>query len=502
MDRQTSYSDLISSLQRHAHLAAALHLLEWDQETYMPQGVADNRAEQIGALSAVVHEHQTAPRFLALVDGLAAEISSLSPEQAVDVRETKWRLDRVRALPGALVQERATLHAQARSVWITARRDDDFAALAPYLVRIVELERTVAQCIDSSRQPYDVLLEEYEPGIDTATVTTVFSQLLLGLRPLVERLQARLQSRPLNTSGLKGNFPKDQQLRFNQLVAQQIGFNFDRGRLDAAAHPFSTSIGTDIRITTRYDETDLRYSLFSTIHETGHGLYEQGLNPALIGTPRGESCSLGIHESQSRLWENIVARSTAFWRYLLPIAQQHLPDLANRSIDDVVLSANEAGPSLIRTESDEITYNLHIILRFELERALVDGSVTVADLPQAWRERMRTYIGVLPSNDREGCLQDVHWASGAIGYFPTYALGNIYAAQLFAAARAALGDVDAAVARGEFAPLLNWLRENVHALGQTYRAPALIEKATGTAATHTHLLDHLARKLEYLESAH
>ncbi len=500
MSTAPAYQKLVTELQANAHLAAALRLLEWDQETYMPSGVAEMRAEQIGVLTSVLHERQTAPALLDLVDALAANLAALSPEQSVDVRETKWRLDRVRALPPALVHERATLHAQARSVWIGARRDDDFAALEPYLTRIFEVERMVARAIDASRPAYDVLLEEYEPGADTATVSAIFAQLRGGLQPLVDRLQRRLQAKPLVISGLKGHFPSDEQLRFNQLVAARLGFDFDKGRLDAAAHPFTTSIGTDVRITTRYDEGDLRYSLFSTIHESGHALYEQGLDPALLGTPRGEACSLAVHESQSRLWENIVARSPAFWRYLLPIAQKHFSALAGQSVQDVVLAANEAGPSLIRTESDELTYNLHIILRFELERDLIDGNITVAELPEAWRARMQAFLGVVPDNDRDGCLQDVHWPSGAIGYFPTYALGNIYAAQLFESAHAAIGNLDIALAGGDFAPLLAWLREHIHRLGQTYRAPELIHRATGRAPDHAALLNHLARKVEYIEA--
>lgn len=500
MQPSQAYAELFQQLQSNAHLAGALRLLEWDQETYMPEGVAENRAQQIGVLTSILHDRQTAPAYLALVDELAANQSALTAEQAVDVRETKWRLDRVRALPASLVHERATLHAQARSQWIVARRDDNFALLAPYLERIVALERAVAAAIAPDKPAYDVLLEEYEPGIDTATIEGIFRDLRDGLLPLIQRLQARLASRPLNAVGLKGRFPTDQQFRFNQQVARQLGFDVTRGRLDTAAHPFSTSIGTDVRITTRYDEGDLRYSLFSTIHETGHALYEQGLDPQLLGTPRGESCSLGVHESQSRLWENIVARSSAYWRYLLPIAQQHFPDLAGRSLADVLLAANEAGPSLIRTESDEVTYNLHIILRFELERALIDGSLHVADLPTAWRANMHRLLGVVPENDREGCLQDVHWSCGSIGYFPTYSLGNIYAAQLYQAAKAAIGDIDETIAVGDFAPLLAWLRQHVHQAGQTYRAPELIRRATGKDASHVDLLQHLARKLDYLES--
>lgn len=501
MSVEARYRSLVDTLHHNAQLTGALRLLEWDQETFMPQGCGDGRAEQIGVLSSVLHERQTAPSFLALVDELAADIDVLDPDHAADVRESKWRLDRIRTLPGALVQERATLHAQARSTWITARQDDDFATLAPYLERIVAIEKQVAQAIDARRPAYDVLLEEYEPGATTAEISSVFDELRAGLQPLIERLQARLDARPLDVGALQGSFAIETQRRFNLQVATQLGFDLQRGRLDEAAHPFSTSIGNDQRITTRYAERDLRYALFSTIHETGHALYEQGLDPARLGTPCGDSCSLGIHESQSRLWENIVGRSPAFWRFFLPIAAQYFPDLAERRLEQVVVAVNEAGPSLIRTESDELTYNLHIILRFELERALIDGSLAVADLPDAWRIQMKNLLGVVPDNDREGVLQDVHWASGAIGYFPTYALGNIYAAQIYSAAVQEQGDLDASFEQGDFAPLLEWLRTKIHRHGQLYRAPELIRQATGTSATSAPLLAHLRRKLELLENA-
>jgi carboxypeptidase Taq len=494
------YTQLITTLRQHADLAGALRLLEWDQETYLPAGALDARARQIGALAALLHERQTDPVFLDLVDALAADLSVLDAGQAVDVRETKWRLDRERRLDSGLVRERSMLHAAARSVWITARRDNDFSALAPFLVRIVAMERRVATAIDAARDPYDVLLEGYEPGTAVTDITPIFAALRDGLLPLVDRLRARLARAPFETTALRGHFPLDAQRRFNHLVAERLGFDFNRGRLDEAAHPFSTTIGNDVRLTTRYDERDLRYALFSTIHETGHGLYEQGLDPAAMGTPRGLACSLGIHESQSRLWENQVGRSAGFWRHMLPLARQIFPALTAASVDTVLLAVNAACPSLIRTEADETTYNLHIILRFELERALLDGDLAVADLPAAWRAKMQHYLGVVPETDRDGVLQDVHWSCGDIGYFPTYTLGNIYAAQLMAAAEATLGPIDALLAAGEFGTLLGWLRLHVHGVGQTYRAPALIEVATGRASTSAPLLRHLERKIAFLES--
>ena len=496
-----AYTRLVTALRQHADLAAALHLLEWDQETCMPSGAVQARARQIGTLAALLHERQTEPGFLQLVDELADRLTELDPQQVVDVRETKWRLDRKRRLDAALVRERSTVHAQGRAVWIVARRDDDFAALAPWLARIIDIERRVAAAIDASRDAYDILLEGYEPGASAAMIESLFRELRRGLLPLGNRLRARLAARPLAAGALCGDFPLDAQRRFNQLVAACLGLDFDRSRLDEAAHPFTTSIGDEVRITTRYDACDLRYSLYSTIHETGHALYEQGLDPNAWGTPRGAPCSFGIHESQSRLWENQIARSEAFWKRFLPQARALFPALGAVSAEAAALAANEARPSLIRTEADEITYNLHIILRFELERALLAGGIEVTALPQIWREKMREYLGLSPDTDREGVLQDVHWASGAFGYFPTYALGNIYSAQLLRAAEADIGSVDAVVSAGEFRLLLKWLRQHVHRLGQTYRPAELIRVATGEPPTPRPLFEHLERKVAFLEAA-
>jgi carboxypeptidase Taq len=496
-----AYAQLVAALRAQADLADVLQLLEWDQETVMPAGAIDRRVRQIGALAVLLHERQTVPAFLELVDNLAANSAQLTPQQAVDVRETKWRVDRHRHLAPSLVRERSTLHAQARAVWVSARRDDDFAALAPWLAKVVETERRVAAAMDVSRSAYDVLLEEYEPGTTAAALDGLFDVLRRGLLPLVDRLKARLEAAPLRTGALCGEFPIEAQRRFNQMIAGRLGFDFNKGRLDEAAHPFTTSVGDDVRITTRYAPNDLRYALYATIHETGHALYEQGFDPDAWGTPRASACSFGIHESQSRLWENRVARSEAFWKQILPAAREVFPGLREQSLQAVVVAVNEARPSLIRTEADEITYNLHIILRFELERALLDGSLEIAALPQVWREKMREYLGVEPATDRDGVLQDVHWAGGSIGYFPSYALGNLYAAQLVEAAEAEIGSIDAAVAAGEFNVLLHWLRTHIHRFGQTHRPAELITRATGRPATPGPLLSYLERRVAFIESA-
>jgi carboxypeptidase Taq len=493
------YPQLVAELRSQADLAGALHLLQWDQETYMPAGVAETRARQIGALSAALHQRRTEPAFLGLVDELASS-SQLDVAQNIDVRETKWRIDRQRALDTELIRERSQLHAESRARWIEARAADDFGALRPYLERIVEIERQVAGCIDSSREPYEVLLEGYEPGMTVAAIEGLFTELRTRLQPLAGALPAAGKGLD-RTTALQGDFPLDRQREFNRGVAAAIGFDFDKGRLDVAAHPFTMSIGDDVRLTTRYDETDLRYSLYSTIHEAGHGLYEQGLDREAWGLPRGFACSLGVHESQSRFWENIVGRSRGFWEHFLPRARAHFPCLREASLGDVIRSANEARRSLIRTEADEITYNLHIILRFELERALIAGTLKVGELPQAWREAMQISLGVVPPDDRDGVLQDVHWASGAIGYFPTYTLGNIYAAELAAAAERALGSLQELMAKGEFGELLSWLRRGIHRLGQTHRGLELVATAIGHPPEARALVDHLIRKSRVVEES-
>lgn len=494
------YARLIAELRRQFRLGSALQLLEWDQETLMPAGALHERAQQIGTLAVLVHEQQTAPAFLALVDELAADMDQLPGAAAVDVREVKRHLDRERALGTDLVRARSVLQAEARAAWVEARRGNDFAALAPYLEQLFVLQREVASAIAPDRDPYDVLVEEHERGATRAGIEQTLQELRDGLLPIMQRLSAHLQASPPTPSVLCGHFPLDQQRRVNRQVVETLGFDFNRGRLDESAHPFTIDIGGDVRLTTRYDEGDLRRGLFSSIHEAGHGIYEQSFDPATLGTPRGTACSYGLHESQSRLWENVVARSEAFWRYWHPRLGASFPSLADCSFDALLRTVNEAQPSLIRVEADEITYNLHIILRFELECALLDGSLTINALPDAWAELSNRYLGIAPKTHREGVLQDVHWASGDIGYFPTYTLGNIYAAQLWRAAEREIEGLEAGIARGEFRPLVDWLRKNVHQHGQSLTPHALIESATGSPPSVGPLIEYLNRKIDYLES--
>lgn len=499
-DLHASYRKLVLQVRKLSRLEEALKLLEWDQATYMPPGAHGERAEQTATLAAVVHDQRIAPQLLSLIDELAAHLPELSPSAAVDVRELKWRADRLRRVPTALQSARAQAQSLARSAWSEARETGQFQLLAPHLEEVVRLEREYAQAIAGDGDLYQVLLEEYEPGIPESLVREVFEQLRKPLRQFAQRLTDLAEQRRKYPSVLRGSYPISSQRELNRYVAERVGFDFSCGRMDESAHPFSISIGRDYRITTRYDVSDLRVGLYSTLHEVGHALYEQGLLPEAHGLPRGSACSLGIHESQSRLWENFVGRSEAFWRFLLPQACRVFPTLRNASLDAILADVNEAHPTFIRTEADEITYNLHVLVRYELERKLIEGELQVMDLPDAWNAKMRELLGIVPPSAREGVLQDIHWPSGAFGYFPTYTLGNVFAAQMMEAVDQQIGPLSPHIERGDFTPLLDWLTRNIYHFGQQYRSTELVFRLTGSPPSARALLHHLHLRLEWLES--
>jgi carboxypeptidase Taq len=383
--------------------------------------------------------------------------------------------------------------------WRGAREAADFPAFAPWLERQVGLARAVADAIGApaGSEPYDVLLDDFEPGMRAAELDRVFGALRAGLTPLICELREN-GSRP-DTAWMRIPLAADAQAAFNRGVAERMGFDFSAGRLDVSTHPFCVGVGPgDTRLTTRYDPRRLLSALHGTLHETGHGLYEQGLPKAgRFGTPLAKTASAGIHESQARMWENFVGRGRSFWEWALPRLQRQLSGSAVDALDveTVFRGVNVVEPSLIRTESDEATYNLHVMLRFDVERAMIAGDLPVADLPGVWSERMRCDMGLEVPSDREGVLQDIHWAMGLIGYFPTYTLGNLYAAQLWDALSHDLPDLDGQLRRGEFSGLLEWLRTHVHAHGRRYTAPGLCERATGRPLSHEPLLRHLEGKL-------
>jgi carboxypeptidase Taq len=477
-------------------LASCSALLGWDEQTYLPRGGSAYRGDQMALLAGLHHERATDPRvgeLLGLVEGsdLLADPDSV---ESANVREWRRGFDRVTKLPRSLVEELARTTSMAQQEWVEARKASDFARFRPWLTSIIDLKRQEAACLASGGDAYDALLDEYEPGAKTTELTALFAALREDLVPLVAQIAGATRGPKPGT--LDGDYPTDRQKIFGELVASTIGFDFERGRLDTTAHPFCTGIGPgDTRITTRFDPRDFSGAFFGILHEVGHGLYEQGLDPSDHGTPLGEAVSLGVHESQSRLWENGVGRSLAFWEYWLPQARRFFREpLSAVGLDAFHASINRVEPSLIRVEADEVTYNLHILIRFELEQALIGGDLAVDDLPGAWNARYRQDLGIDPPDDAHGCLQDIHWAAGLVGYFPTYTLGNLYAAQLYARADADLGGLEPAFARGDFAGLLDWLRDKIHREGQRYRAADLIRRATGVGLDHRPLVGALRAK--------
>lgn len=499
-DVKSTYQRLIAEIKQISLLGSCAGVLGWDKQTYMPKGGAGHRAEQLALLCGMIHERATAPQigdWLSEIENsdLASDPHS---EAAVNVRELRRDYDRAIKLPQSLVEELARVATIAQQAWREAREKSDYALFQPHFTKILDLKHQEVNALNTGETPYDTLLDDYEPGETSENLTRVFS----GLRDeLVELVGAIAESgKKPDENILTRTYPIDQQEAFGKAAAAQIGFNFDNGRLDITTHPFCSGIGPgDTRLTTRYNTHHFSESFFSIMHEAGHGIYDQGLNDEHYGTPMGDSISLGIHESQSRMWENFVGRSEAFWAHFYPKVQAAFPDaLSDVSQRDFYAAINAVAPSYIRVEADEATYNLHIMLRFELEQALIDGGLKAEDIPGVWNETFEKYLGITPPDDARGCLQDIHWSGGGIGYFPTYALGNLYAAQFFEQARQEVGDLNAQFAEGVFEPLKNWLTEKIYSQGQRYRANELIEVVTGKPLSHEPLMRHLRAKYEPL----
>jgi carboxypeptidase Taq len=497
MNAHNAYEELLAELREIALLGSVASVLGWDERTQLPPKGTDHRAAQSALLSKVVHERFTAPRvgeWLATVEQ-SELVREAVGDAAVNVRETRRAYDRATKLPTKLVEELTRTEVLAQQAWGEAKGKNDYAHFRPWLERTLELKRQEAACVGSeSGDPYDALLDQFEPGETAEGIRRTFDALRGPLVELVGRIVGSGRVAPVEI--LERTYPAKAQEWLAREAARAVGFDFEAGRLDVSLHPFCAGLGPgDTRMTTRYDERYFGDAFFGVLHETGHGLYDQGLPAEHFGTPRGEAVSLGIHESQSRMWENLVGRSKAFWRLFFPRVKEAFGEtVADVDLDRWHFAINDVRPSLIRTESDETTYNLHVMLRFDLERALLGGDLSAADLPGAWNEKMTEYFGLTPPDDTRGCLQDIHWSGGAIGYFPTYTLGNLYAAQFFEQARNDLGDLDAQFARGEFAPLLGWLRENIHRHGKRYTAGKLAQRVTGKPLSAEPLLRHLRGK--------
>jgi carboxypeptidase Taq len=499
--------EIDAEIQTLNHISSALH---WDQETYMPSEAVGERAEQLALLQGLIHDRQSSSEIgerlesvgVALdshgsaggPDAFAPADDSLPEAERAFLREMGRAFRRATRLPRRLVTELARETAIGQRKWADARRDRDFSLFSDQLKKIVSLVREVAECLGYTEHPYDPLLDEYEPWMKTSEVERVFDGLRAGLEELMERIRG--SGRKAGTEFLQRAYSVDKQREFSLLVVNSVGYDFQRGRLDESAHPFTTRLGSsDVRLTTRYNEHNFSTGIFGTVHECGHGLYELGLPPELRGTLLGEGASLGIHESQSRTWENLVGRSRPFWRHFYPSLTRLFPDvLRDVDLERFYRGVNSVKPSLIRVEADEVTYNLHVILRFELEKAVMTGDLEVEDLPEAWNARSRELLGIVPPDDSQGVLQDIHWSGGAFGYFPTYALGNLYAAQFFAALRRDLPELDTLLARGSFAEMLEWQRDRIHRFGRLMPAPELCRRVSGEPLRAEHLLSYLSAK--------
>lgn len=497
---EQAYSELMRRMKERTLLASCAGLLGWDERTYMPRQGANLRAEQAALLARIVHEMLTAPAIGLLLEEVENSrlVEDPQSDAAVNVREIRRQYDRAVKLPRPLVEELARASTLGQQAWQEARSRSDFPSFAPHLKKLVQLKREEAQAVGFKGSAYDALLDEYEPGETTASLRRLFAELRAELVPLVEQA-ADTKARP-RSDILRREYAVDRQQIVCQAVAAAIGFDFDAGRLDVTTHPFCSGLGPgDVRLTTRYNPVQFSEGFFGTLHEAGHGLYEQGLPAEHYGTPLGEACSLGIHESQSRMWENLVGRSVSFWRHWFPrLRQVFWEPLRDVKLDDWLLAVNEVKRSFIRIEADETTYNLHIILRFELEQSLIHGDLSADEVPAAWNEGFKKTLGLTPPDDAHGCLQDIHWSAGLFGYFPTYTLGNLYAAQFMEQARQDLGDLDSAFERGDFLILKSWLNEKIHRHGKRYLAPELCQRVTGKPLSPLPLLRHLRDKVTRL----
>ncbi len=489
-------AELTTRVRRAHTLGTVGELLGWDEQVNLPPGAAEQRAGQHAALAEAQHVAASDPRIGELLAAFETTGGGLDADSRAIVMQARRDYDRATKLPADFVRDKATQGSRGYHAWARAKAENDFASYAPVLEKNLEFAQREAAYLGRGDSPYDYALDKHDPGLTAATVDRLFGELKRDLVPLVRAITASpsaVQAREI-AARLKG-FPIEAQRTFLREVTAALGFDYARGRIDVSLHPFCSGTGSDVRMTTRFNADQPLDALFSSIHETGHGLYEQGLPAAQLGTALGLHAGMAVHESQSRLWENQVARSRAFWRRFEPRWRELFPaQTAGVTADELYLAVNAVEPTLIRVDADEVTYNLHIVLRFELEKKLFAGELAVRDLPAAWRAASRELIGLEPANDREGVLQDVHWSDGAFGYFPSYCLGNMIAAQLWARVRAVRPAIEEEFARGDFAWLLEWLRENIHAQGRRFSATELVQRVTGEPLSPRHLVAYLRER--------
>ena len=488
--------ELLGLMREISDLSALGALAGWDQNTSLPDGAGEIRGMQLATLQGVLHDHMTNPRIGALLAELEERVAK-EPFTDADrglVRESKRSYDHATKLPRGLVEEMARVEAGSFEAWKRAREQSDFVAFAPWLSRTVALQREVADRYGYTETRYDALLDLYEPDLRASQVDALFGPVRDTSITLLKRIQA--SGHTIDNSFMGADYPVDKQVTLSEKVLRGIGYDFARGGIAQSPHPFTTSFGApfDVRVTIHPDPRYMPAAVMAAIHEGGHALYEQGSAPTLGRTPLAGGASLGAHESQSRLWENAIGRSPAFWQGQFPLVKEVFPEqFAQVDAQTFARALNKVQPSLIRIEADEVTYNLHIIIRFELEKALVNGDVAIESLPGMWNAKYHDYLGIEPPNDAQGVLQDIHWTSG-FGYFPTYTLGNLYAAQIYAALRRTFPDFDSRLAGGDTSFILRWLQERMYVVGAIYTPPQLIERVTGEPPNPTYFAQYLDSK--------
>jgi carboxypeptidase Taq len=485
-------SDLRRRLETVADLQATLAVLEWDQQTQMPEAASGLRAEQMATLSRIAHEHAVDPEIGTLLERLEGEADPETVDGAL-VRITRRDHDLAVCLPVSLVEDTARATALAEPAWVEARSRSDWSHFAPHLERVVDLRRQAAEAYGYDEHPLDPLIDLHEPGMTRARLQEIFVPMAERQAAMVEAVTGAADDRD---ALLHGPFDEAAQEAFGRSVVGRFGYDWTRGRQDRAVHPFCTSFGIDdVRITTRFEPDYLPTALFGTLHESGHGMYEQGIAPELGRTPLADGVSMGVHESQSRLWENLVGRSRPFWRAFYPKLREAFPErLGAVDLETFYRAINRSAPTPIRVEADELTYNLHIFLRFEIEAKLIDGSLSVADVPRTWNEMMDELLGIVPKDDADGALQDIHWSGGAFGYFPTYAVGNILSVQIYRAALDAHPEIENEMEQGRFETLHGWLRDNIYRYGRRYDPDDLVTRATGRTLDPEPYLEYLETK--------
>jgi carboxypeptidase Taq len=479
-----------------SNLSSVLYLLEWDQSVNMPEKASDARAASVSQLSSIVHNKFINIDHDGLLTKLKAQLDAkkIKGKDAAIVSETWRSFERNKKLPEKFIKELSETRSKAQNIWAKAREKNNFKLFSPWLSKTVSLKRQEAKYVGYKGSPYNALLEEYEPGMTVDEASKILNDLKDFLIPFLKKIKASKVK--IDSSKIKGKFPIDKQIDFNKFIIEKMGFDMSMGRIDESTHPFTVTMHShDVRLTTRYSEDDIFYSIGCSVHEAGHGIYEQGLPVKYFGTPLAEAVSYGVHESQSRIWENNIGKSKEFWKYFLPKLQKEFPKpYKNINLDELYKIMNKVSQSLIRTEADEVTYSLHIIMRFEIEKEMIEGTIDIKDLPKIWKSKMKEYFDIDVPNDALGVLQDIHWSIGSLGYFPSYAFGNLYAAQFYSAMEKEIPNMSKKIAKGQFGEIKEWLNKNIHIHGKAYKAGELVKKVTGESLNSKYFIEYLGNK--------